>query len=187
MKKIILFFTILLLSYSISHAKDARDIIEAAIAEFKVSKESDASSLGNHFTEKYIDIDALSKRVITRKIRAALGDKMGLVISDIQKRVAHTLGQKLKAGKDATITVKPEVRSINEDPILGEPLTVVSIIIDSTEYGKINVDLHMNDNGRIVAATIDGTFDMTTTFKKQYEDVWKKSDNNPDTFIKNLR
>lgn len=186
MKKIILLFFAFILNFTFLQAKDARSIIEEAVQEFINSNTSDAANLGQHFTDKYIDMDAVTTLVIAKKMRDALQKVMPTVKKDIEKRVAYTLGQKLKAGKNAAITVKKDVRSAR-DPILKKTLTVVSVVIDSKEYGKINVDLYVDEKtGRIATAKIDGTFDLTKTFKDDYQGLWKMSNENPDTFIAKL-
>lgn len=189
MKKIVFLCFVFILNCTFLCAKDARSTIEKAIKEFQSSDTSDATNLGEHFVDKYIDMDAVTILIIPPKMRDALAKDITKVRADIKKRVAYTLGQKLKAGKNATIAFrKDKDEESKHDPVLKKKLTMVPIVITSTKYGKINVDLYVDDTtGLIATARIDETFEMTKTFKDEYKGLWERSNGNPKTFMENLR
>ncbi len=153
---------------------------------------SDPNTLRENFKgliKQHVLLDSVAKQLLVKKERLDTIEKAGLT-SAFEDFVAwHLAGiyaNQISSGKDAKVTVQ-ENTTTDRDPVLGQLLDVVTVVIETAQYGKVKVEWYMIPNQGLIDAKVEGKFRMSLTLKPQYVAAWEQAGGNPQKFIEILR
>ncbi len=152
---------------------------------------SDTSNVRANFKSlilKDVDLDSVIKQLLVRPERLQAIEKAGLMnqLKDfVAWHLAGIYASQITSGHDAKVTVLPHTTT-EKDPVLDQTLDVVTTIIETAHYGKVNVDWYLS-GGKIIDAKVEGKFRMSLTLKPQYVEMWNKAGGDPARFLELLR